>query len=372
MTEWLSTARRVVVKVGSSTLVDDATGALRAAWFEAFVADLARLQKRGQEVLLVSSGAIALGRRKLGLELGTLRLEEAQAAAAIGQIALARAWSEGLAKHDIAAAQVLLTLADTEVRRRYLNGRATINALLSRKAIPVINENDTVATSEIRFGDNDRLAARVASMCDADCLVLLSDVDGLYTANPRTHADAAFVPEVHAITAELEAAAGGVGTAAGTGGMKSKLAAARIAMEAGVHMAITDGGREAPLQQVENGARATWFMPHATPSAVRKKWIAGALRPVGALRVDDGAAAALKAGKSLLPAGVTDVEGAFERGDCVRILDAAGTELGRGLIAYDAEKAIQIAGRRSSEIEAILGYRGRDEMIHRDDMVLRP
>lgn len=369
MVRLLSAARRIVVKIGSSTLVDGALGALRQAWFESFAADVARLRRRGQEVLIVSSGAIALGRAALKLAPGPLKLDEAQAAAAVGQIALARAWSEGLARHDIAVAQVLLTLSDTESRRRYLNARSTLKTLLGLSVVPVINENDTVATEEIRFGDNDRLAARVASMVDADCLVLLSDIDGLYSADPRRDVSARFIPEVTAITPEMEAAAAGAGEL-GSGGMRTKLMAARIAMDAGVNMIIAQGAISAPLAAIENGARVTWFVSPVSAAAARKKWIAGTLAPAGALTIDAGAVNALHGGKSLLPAGVTSVEGAFERGDCVRVLGADGGEIARGLVAYDAQEARMIQGKRSSEIEAALGHAGRAEIIHRDDLVL--
>ncbi len=369
MSHRLSAARRIVVKIGSSTLVDGGSGALRQAWLDGFAADVARLKARGQELLIVSSGAIALGRAALKLAPGPLRLEEAQAAAAVGQIALARAWSEALAGHEIAVAQVLLTLSDTESRRRYLNARSTMKTLLGLGVVPVINENDTIATEEIRFGDNDRLAARVAGMCDADCLVLLSDIDGLYSADPRRDASARFIEEVTAINPELEAAAAGAGEL-GSGGMRTKLMAARIAMEAGVKMVIAKGDSLAPLQAIENGARATWFVAATTPTAARKKWIAGTLAPAGALIVDAGAATALQNGKSLLPAGVVGAEGGFERGDCVRVLNAGGVEIARGLVAYDAGEARLIQGKRSAEIAAVLGHAGRAEIIHRDDLVL--
>lgn len=371
MSSRISAARRIVVKIGSSTLVDAETGEVRRAWFEPFAADIARLRRRGQEVLVVSSGAIALGRRALGFAPGSLRLDEAQAAAAVGQIALARAWSEGMLAFDIPVAQVLLTLGDTEMRRRYLNARSTLKTLLGLGVVPVINENDTVATEEIRFGDNDRLAARVASMCDADCLVLLSDVDGLYSADPKQDADAAFIAEVTVITPKLESSAGVGAGQLGSGGMKTKLMAARIAMEAGVHMAIANGAPPAPLLALEEQRmRATWFVAQLSPGAARKKWISGTLRPAGALVIDAGAAEALRNGKSLLPAGVVKVDGDFERGDCVRVLDAAGAEVARGLVAYGAQEANLLKGTRSSEIEAILGHGGRAEIIHRDDLVL--
>lgn len=360
--------RRIVVKVGSSSLVDD--GRLRELWFERFASDVARLKARGQEVLIVSSGAIALGRVALGLPSGPLKLDQAQAAAAVGQVALARAWSEELAKVGMIVAQVLLTVGDTESRRRYLNARSTMKTLLSMGATPIINENDTVATEEIRFGDNDRLAARVAGMMEADCLVLLSDVDGLYHADPRRDPNARHIGEVAVITPEIEAAAGAAGSGMGTGGMKTKLMAARLAMESGVHMVIADGAPLEPLQALESGARATWFIAPTTPAAARKRWIVGTLNPAGALIVDPGAVRALQNGKSLLPAGVVALEGAFERGDCVRVLDEAKNEIARGLVGCDAWEARLIRGKRSSEIAAALGHEGRAEIIHRDDLVV--
>ena len=366
----LSRARRVVVKIGSALLVDAATGRLNRAWLETLAADLAALRKRGQEVILVSSGAIALGRRQLGLAPGRLRLEESQAAAAVGQIRLAHAWKEVLEQHDLAVAQMLLTFGDTEERRRYLNARNTLETLLKLGAIPVVNENDTVATAEIRYGDNDRLAARVAQMASADCLVLLSDVDGLYTADPTVDANAQFVPEVTRITPAIEAMAGGTASDVGTGGMATKVMAGRIALAAGCNMCIAVGREPHPLDRIEAGARCTWFVAEESPKTVRKQWIAGLLKPAGTLHVDAGAARALRSGKSLLPAGVTRVEGRFDRGDAVVVRDADGLELARGLCAYSSEAARRVCGRRSQELEAILGYRGRDEMIHRDDLVL--
>ena len=370
MSERLTRARTIVVKIGSSTLVDAATGSLCSAWLQAFAADVARARARGQDVVVVSSGAIALGRRRLGLAAGTLKLEEAQAAAAVGQIALARAWSEALAGHGLTVAQILLTLGDTENRRRYLNARSTLKTLLGMGAIPVINENDTVATAEIRFGDNDRLAARVAGMIEADALVLLSDIDGLYTANPRTNPDARFIPEVHAISSEVEAMAGQAGSDMGSGGMATKIMAARIAMEAGTHMVIANSATPSPLSAIEKGGRCTWFVAPHSPAALRKRWIAGTLSPAGTVVIDEGAAGALGQGRSLLPAGVLRVEGAFERGDCVIVRDTNGREIARGLVAYGAEDARRICRARSAEIEALVGHRGRDEMIHRDDLVL--
>ena len=366
----LARARRVVVKIGSALLVDAATGRLNRAWLETLAADLAALRKRGQEVILVSSGAIALGRRQLGLAPGRLRLEESQAAAAVGQIRLAHAWKEVLEQHELAVAQMLLTFGDTEERRRYLNARNTLETLLKLGAIPVVNENDTVATAEIRYGDNDRLAARVAQMASADCLVLLSDVDGLYTADPTVDVTAQFVPEVTRITPAIEAMAGGSASDVGTGGMATKVMAGRIALAAGCNMCIAVGREPHPLDRIEAGARCTWFVAEESPKTVRKQWIAGLLKPAGTLHVDAGAARALRSGKSLLPAGVTRVEGRFDRGDAVVVRDADGLELARGLCAYSSEAARRVCGRRSQELEAILGYRGRDEMIHRDDLVL--
>ena len=363
-------ARRVVIKVGSALLVESATGRLNRTWLETLASDIARLRERGQEVLLVSSGAIALGRRHLGLAPGKLKLDESQAAAAVGQISLAHAWKEVLEQHGLGVAQILLTFGDTEERRRYLNARNTLGTLLRLGAIPVINENDTVATAEIRFGDNDRLAARVAQMISADCLLLLSDVDGLYTADPTRDAAAQFISEVRAITPEIERMAGGVSSAVGSGGMATKIAAARIAVNAGCHMCVSLGRELHPVKRIEDGARCSWFYPAATPGTVRKQWIAGTLKPAGELIVDSGAATALRAGKSLLPAGVTEVQGSFERGDAVVIRDSAGHELARGLVAYSSRDAERLKGRQSAEIESVLGYRGRDELVHRDDLVL--
>ena len=366
----LASARRLVVKIGSALLVDDATGAIRRDWLDALSDDVAGIMRQGTEVLLVSSGAIAAGRRHLGLTQKALRLEEKQAAAATGQIRLAHAYQESLARHDITVAQILLTLDDTEERRRHLNARATLNTLLRLGTLPVINENDTVATSEIRVGDNDRLAARVAAMLGADTLVLLSDIDGLYTADPRKHPAADFIPEVAEVTAEIEAMAGVAPTGYSSGGMVTKLVAAKVATGAGCRMAIADGRRLHPLRAVAEGARCTWFLAAVEPRTARKRWIAGSLKPAGKLTVDAGALKALKSGKSLLPAGVTAVEGAFERGDAVVVCDPAGLEVARGLMTYSAADARRIIGHKSREIEAILGYRGREELIHRDDLVV--
>jgi glutamate 5-kinase len=363
-------ARRVVVKVGSALLVDGASGRVNRAWLETLVEDLLRLRRRGQQVILVSSGAIALGRRRLGLNRGVLRLEESQAAAAVGQIRLAHAYKELLEAHEVTVAQVLLTLEDSERRRRYLNARATLESLLALGAVPVINENDTVATAEIRYGDNDRLAARVAQMCSAECLVLLSDVGGLYSADPNKDPAAHLIREVRHITPEIEAMAGRPASSVGSGGMAAKIVAARIAVAAGCHLCIAAGGHRHPLWRIEEGADCTWFTPSGTPQAARKQWIAGTLRPAGALTIDAGALKALLEGRSLLPAGVTAARGRFDRGDTVSVLASDGREVARGIVAYSDADAGRIMGRQSSEIAELLGFRGRDEMIHRDDLVL--
>jgi glutamate 5-kinase len=366
----LTQARRIVVKVGSALLVDADSGRVNRAWLESLIEDLLRLRRRGQRAILVSSGAIALGRRRLGLRHGTLRLEESQAAAAVGQIRLAHAYKELLEANDVTVAQVLLTLEDSERRRRYLNARATLESLLELGALPVINENDTVATAEIRYGDNDRLAARVAQMVGADCLVLLSDVDGLYSADPGVDPGAQFIREVRHITPQIEAMAGRATSRVGSGGMAAKIVAARIAVAAGCHLCIAAGAHRHPLRRLEEGADCTWFVPTATPAAARKQWIAGTLRPAGALTIDDGALRALFEGRSLLPAGVTGARGRFDRGDTVSVLSAEGVEVARGIVAYSDGDAARIMGRKSSEIAELLGFRGRDEMIHRDDLVL--
>ncbi len=365
----LRDARRLVIKVGSALLVDGRSGRLNRSWLESLAADIKVAASRGQQVIVVSSGAIALGRRHLGLPTGKLRLEESQAAAAVGQIRLAKAWQEVLEDRGLAVAQILLTLDDTEERRRYLNARATLNTLLSLGAIPVINENDTVATSEIRYGDNDRLAARVAQMTSAECLVLLSDIDGLYTADPGKDPNAQFIPEIREIDPRIDAMASGPTSGLGSGGMTTKVAAARIAVAAGCSLCIASGHTTHPLAAIERGNRCSWFLPSTTPLASRKQWIAGTLKPSGVLSVDAGAAAALGRGKSLLPAGLVAVSGRFGRGDTVSV-QHEGAEIARGLVAYGADEARLIAGRRSSQIEALLGYVGRDEIIHRDDLVM--
>jgi glutamate 5-kinase len=361
-----------VVKIGSALLAAE-NGEVRHAWLDALADDVARCLSRGQEIILVSSGAIAIGRRHLGLAGRRLRLEEKQAAAATGQVRLAHAYQEALARHRITVAQILLTPDDTEERRRHLNARATFAQLLALGAVPVVNENDTVATAEIRFGDNDRLAARVAQMTSADMLVLLSDVDGLYTGDPRRDPRARHVPVVCELGPEIDAMAGQAPPGYSSGGMVTKLGAARIAMNAGCRMLIAKGKAEdgsGPLAAIEAGSRATLFLPRSEPRSARKAWIAGALNPSGALIVDDGAVRALRRGTSLLPAGLTGVEGDFERGDAVIIRTRSGAEIGRGLSAYSSADIQRIAGHKSDEIAAILGYRGRDEIIHRDDLVV--
>lgn len=370
MTPSLTTARRVVVKIGSALIVDAESAAPRAAWLAGVAGDIAKLVAGGAEVIVVSSGAIALARRRLNLTGTKFRLEEKQAAAAVGQIRLAQAWADALSEQNLTAAQLLLTLEDTEDRRRYLNARATLSTLLALRCIPVINENDSVATTEIRFGDNDRLAARVAEMTQADVLVLLSDIDGLYTADPRKDSGAAHIPFVETMTPEIDAMGGEPPPGYSSGGMRTKLVAARIATQAGCAMAIALGHRDNPLRALEEGAKCTWFLPNPEGRSARKNWIAGHLAALGSLTIDDGAARALAKGSSLLPAGIRTVIGEFERGDAVDILSLTGTRLGRGLAAYSSNDARIIAGHRSEDFEALLGFRGRDEVIHRDDLVL--
>ncbi len=366
----LAAARRIVVKIGSALIVDPDTAAPRQAWLHSVAADIASLRARGAEVIVVSSGAISLARRQLGLTQPKLRLEEKQAAAAVGQIRLAQAWAQTLAEQSLTAAQLLITLGDTEDRRRYLNARSTLATLLSLGCVPVINENDSVATTEIRFGDNDRLAARVAEMVQADALILLSDIDGLYTADPRRHPEATHIPLVESITPEIDAMGGEPPPGYSSGGMRTKLVAARIATQAGVAMAIALGHRANPLAAIINGARCTWFLPTPEGRSARKNWIAGHLAPQGSLLIDDGAARALRNGSSLLPAGIKSVFGSFERGDPVDVLTLSGQLIARGLAACSSADATLLAGHRSEAFEALLGYRGRDEAIHRDDLVL--
>ncbi len=366
----LADGRLIVVKVGSTLVVDEESGDVRRDWLMALADDVAMLRARGQQVVIVSSGAIAAGRRRLGLKSRTLRLEENQASAAVGMIRIAHAFQDALGRHDIPVAQALLTLEDSETRRRYLNARSTFSTLLELGAVPLINENDTVATDEIRFGDNDRLSARVAAMISADTLVLLSDIDGLYTADPRIDPAAEFVPVVTSITGAIEASAGATQTDYGTGGMKTKIAAARIALGGGCRMAIAQGRLNNPLRRLDDTGRATWFLPEDGPKAARKQWILGSLAGNGGLVIDAGALKALQSGRSLLPAGVTAIDGDFERGDAITVSDLSGQVIARGLSAYSSADARLLVGRKSSEIEALLGYRGRDELIHRDDLVM--
>lgn len=363
---------RLVVKIGSSLFVDAATGEFDRQWLAALCDDVARLRHGGTDVVIVSSGAVALGARELGLDVRRSRLDDKQAAAATGQILLAHAYQDLLQGHGVTTAQVLLTLDDSDSRKRYLNASRTLRNLLKRGTVPVVNENDTVATEELRYGDNDRLAARVAQMITSDCLVVLSDVDGLYTSDPQNDPDARHIPEVAELNNAHFDMAGGPGSTHGSGGMRTKLEAARIAVAAGCRMVITNGHVMHPLQALEDGALATWFLAAATPRAARKQWIAGTLGTQGALMVDAGALLALRGGRSLLPAGVSGVVGEFGRGDAVRIVAQDNTEIGTGLCSYSAEEARLIVGLQTSAIEAALGYRGRDEIIHRDDMVLNP
>jgi glutamate 5-kinase len=367
----LSNAKRIVIKIGSSLIIDEANTA-RKEWLASLAADVAALRRTGKEIIVVTSGAVALGRVRLGFEPGAkLLLEERQAAAASGQIELFSAWRDVFNTHGITVAQLLLTAEDSIHRRRYLNARNTIDTLFECGAIPIINENDTVATAELRFGDNDRLAARVAQMAGADVLVLFSDIDGLYTDNPRTNPSAVLVAEVTDINPQIEGYAGGAGSSVGTGGMATKIAAAKIATAAGCHMIIAKGLGQHPLKALQEDGPCTRFIAQVSPLSARKNWIAGSLHPAGTLTVDAGAASALMRGKSLLPAGVTVVDGEFDRGDCVLIQDSNNVILGRGLIAYDSKDARLIRGKQSSEIEAALGFKRRDVLVHRDDMVLQ-
>lgn len=366
----LKDAARVVVKIGSSLLIDDDNGALNRPWLKSLVREIADMRKRDQQLLIVSSGAIALGRAYLGLPHGQRRLDELQAAAAAGQIILAHAYQELLDQYEVPGAQILLTLDDTEDRRRYLNARSTMETLLNLGVVPIVNENDTVATAEIRYGDNDRLAARVAQMISADCLVLLSDVHGLYTEDPAENLDAQLIPRVTEITPEMEQQAGLSSTAFGSGGMKTKLAAAKICMTAGCAAVIASGRLLEPLGAIEKGDSCTWFVPGNTPRAARKHWIAGSLTPRGRLKIDAGAVRALHNGRSLLPVGVVGIYGDFDRGDAVSVHNMDGQDIARGLATYSSADARRIIGRRSDEIGQLLGYPGRDELIHRDNLVL--
>ena len=361
-------AKRLVLKIGSSLLVNETTGQVKNTWLNALADDILTARERGQQVIIVTSGAVAVGRRALGLPAGKLLLPQKQASAAVGQIRLAHYYQEVLAERGLKVAQILLTLDDSEDRKRYLNARNTLNTLLDLGIIPVINENDTVATSEIKVGDNDRLAARVAQMASADALVIFSDIKGLYTANPRKDPSAKLIPVVEKLTPEIEAMADGAGSSVGTGGMATKLMAARLCMEAGCDMAIALGSELHPLTRMEKTGEGTWFLADKSPISARKAWIGGAIKPRGTLVLDAGAVKALEKGKSLLPAGIRAVKGSFERGDAVTLEDENGLFLGKGLTAYNARDAKAIAGKHSNEIESILGYHGQDEIIHRDDL----
>lgn len=365
----LKDAKRLVVKIGSALLVDAETGQLRQDWLTSLADDVARIRARGTDVIIVSSGSIALGRGILGLPLSSLALEQSQAAAAVGQIRLARAYQEALGPHDIVTGQVLVTLEDSQDRRRYLNSRATMETMLGLGVTPIVNENDTIATDEIRYGDNDRLAAQVAVTVGADQLILLSDVDGLYTANPKIKSTAKHIELVDKITPEIEGMAGDAGSGLSKGGMITKIMAAKIATEAGCAMAIALGTQLYPLGKLANGARATWFAAQTDPQAARKRWIS-AMKPKGTVMVDAGAMDALQRGKSLLPAGVTQIQGTFGRGDLVAIAGADGAHLGQGLVRYTSAEARAIMGRRTADIVEVLGYEGRAALVHRDDMVL--
>ncbi len=362
--------RRVVIKIGSALLVDVENGKIRDEWLSSIAKDVSIFRSQGKDVILVSSGSIALGRKILGLKMSK-KLVENQAAAAIGQIELAATFREKLNAHNIPVAQVLLTYSNTENRGQYLNARGTINRLLKLGVVPVINENDTVATDEVRFGDNDRLAARVATMCEADCLFLLSDIDGLYSADPKSDKKAIFIETVTEVTPEIQKMAGEpISTGFGSGGMVTKIAAAQIATKSGCHMVILNGTLNNPIQEYVNSGHGTWFKASITPLVAKKKWIAGALSPSGTLIIDDGAVRALTRGKSLLPAGIINVTGKFERGDTVKIKAKNGDEIARGLVAYNMVDTEKIAGFKSSEIEEILGYSEREEIIHRSDLVM--
>ncbi|NBX65758.1 MAG: glutamate 5-kinase [Proteobacteria bacterium] len=362
--------KRVVIKVGSALLVDQQNGIPKTPWLNALCDDIAELAGKGAQVIVVSSGAIALGRHLLKLPKGALTLDQSQAAAAVGQIALSASWTTALMNHGLRAAQILLTFGDTEERRRYLNARATMSTLLSMGCVPVINENDTVATTEIRYGDNDRLAARVAGMAEADGLILLSDIEGMYTANPQTDSSAEFLSVIEKITPEIEAMAGGAASELSRGGMKTKVDAAKIATASGCTMLIASGKIKHPIRAIEEGGKCTVFKAHETPLQARKTWIVGAMSPAGVVTIDAGAVRALQNGKSLLPAGVVGIEGVFQKGDVLAIRGTDGCDIARGLVAYDAEEAQKIVGKKSAEIESILGEPFREELVHRDDMVM--
>lgn len=371
----LSKAKRVVIKLGSALVVDE-EGKADAARVQAISRDVINLLDEGKEVAIVCSGAVVLGRDALGLGSKTLKLEEKQASAAAGQLRLMRTWEDAFLVHNIPVAQALLTIHDTEVRRRWLNARATLNTLLASGAVPIINENDTVATDGIRYGDNDRLAARVAQMISADVLILLSDIDGLYTADPRSNPDAKHIPVVSDLTDEIMAMGGDANAEAGvgSGGMATKLIAAQIAMTAGCSTVITQGDptvdtHDLPISALKDGALATWFIPNVSPDTARKQWLMGALKPSGKINIDKGAAKAVLDGKNLLPVGIVSIEGYFDRGDCVEVVDPENIIIARGLSAYSSEDAIKLIGCTTDQIEDIVGYKGRPALIHTEDMV---
>lgn len=366
----LALAKRVVIKIGSSLVADLANAQVRHAWMQSVAADIAQLHAQGKEIILVSSGAVALGRPRIGLGVEALDLSEKQAAAAAGQPLLMQAWADAFTPHGIGVAQLLLTLEDSEDRRRYLNARTTFTTLLSHRLIPIVNENDTVATAELKFGDNDRLAARVAVMVSADTLVLFSDIDGLYTADPRKDTAAQHIARVDALDQTILAMGGGAASATSNGGMKTKLDAAQMTLSAGCHMLIAKGEPLHPVQAVLDGTRCTWFVANTRPQLARKHWIATSVHARGGVVIDEGAERALTQGKSLLPAGVVKVHGAFGRGDTIAVTNLTGTLLARGITAYASDEAQKIMGKKTSAIADILGYAGRDTLIHRDDLAL--
>ncbi len=368
----INQARRIVIKIGSALLIDEQNACIRQSWLESLIQDIINLRQNGCEILIVSSGAIALARYALKLNRYKLRLNEKQAAAAIGQIKLAQTWNEVFAKYDIITAQILLTLDDTETRLHYSNARSAIDTLLKLNCIPIINENDTVATSEIRFGDNDRLAARVAEMIKADQLILFSDIDGLYTSDPKSNPEAKHLPIIPELTHEIYAMGGKAPTSYSSGGMATKLAAAKIATMAGCAMAIAYGKLQHPLKALQEGARCSWFLANNKPYPARKRWIAGSIGIKGILYIDNGAEKALKQGKSLLPAGIIKVEGYFQRGNLIKIANKNKTIIGNGITAYDSSEIMQIIGCQTDKINVQLGWEGPNEVIHHDDMVILP
>ena len=366
----IDNAQRITIKIGSALLFNPEKGGLQTAWLAGLASDVARLHKAGKQVILVSSGAIALGRDEMGLPKGQIKLEEKQAAAATGQIILAQAWNDSLKAHGITSSQILLAPEDTETRRKHLNARSTMQTLLNYGCVPVVNENDTITTYEIRFGDNDRLAARVATMMSADLLILLSDIDGLYDKNPRTSKGANHIPLIAELTDEIMAMGESANAEFASGGMATKLAAARIATHSGVAMMICNGGTNAPLSALDTGAKSSIFTAQIAPHTARKNWIASALDTAGTLVIDNGAKDALSKGRSLLPAGVTAISGAFERGDLIDIYDLDGKLIARGLASYSSEEANMLKGHKSTDFEKLIGYQGRAELIHADDLVV--